>query len=457
MMENSNEVIVAIATASGRGGVGIVRLSGDNLDGYMEAILGQKIGSRKAVYSAFLDHSGNPIDQGVAVYYPAPNSFTGESVLELQGHGGTIILDALVGRCLQLGARLARPGEFSERAFLNDKMDLTQAEAVADLINAGSIEAARSAVLSMQGEFSKLVAELVEKLILVRMYVEAAIDFPEEEIDFLKDKVLFQKLDDLSEDLQAVLEKAARGARLNDGLKLVLAGKPNVGKSSLLNAFAHRDVAIVTPVAGTTRDVLRETVTYQGLTLNFVDTAGLRSTDDEIEAEGVRRARREINSADYVVLVVDSYDDADADVDTTALYTEFFDEKEGVSQKLVVLRNKADLSGITPGIVDGDVPTFAVSAKEQSGFDPFFDFFCAESGLTDQSEGVFSARRRHLIALEKALQLVKSGTLQLRQAGAGELLAEDLRQAQTTLSEITGEFTSDDLLGRIFSSFCIGK
>ena len=453
-MENNTDVIVAIATAPGRGGVGIVRLAGDNIDPYMKAILGRIIKPRCAVYSSFFDHSNNPIDQGVAIFYQTPNSFTGESVLELQGHGGMVVLDALVSRCIRLGARLARPGEFSERAFINGKMDLTQAEAVSDLIDAGSIEAARSAVLSMQGEFSKLVTALVESLIQLRIYVEAAIDFPEEEIDFLQDGALFQRLDSLSEELQAVLVKAARGARLNDGLKLVLAGKPNAGKSSLLNAFADRDIAIVTPVPGTTRDVLRETVTYKGLTLNFVDTAGLRPTDDEIEAEGVRRARREIDNADFVVLVVDSYDDAD--VDTVALFTEFFNKPVG-SQKFVVLKNKADLSGITPGIVDGDVPTFAVSATEQLGFDSFFDFLRADSGLTDQSEGVFSARRRHIVALEKTLELVKAGTLQLRQAGAGELLAEDLRQAQTTLSEITGEFTSDDLLGRIFSSFCIGK
>ena len=453
-MENNTDVIVAIATAPGRGGVGIVRLSGDNIDPYMKAILGRTIKPRCAVYSSFFDHSNNPIDQGVAIFYPTPNSFTGESVLELQGHGGMVVLDALVSRCIRLGARLARPGEFSERAFINGKMDLTQAEAVSDLIDACSIEAARSAVLSMQGEFSKLVTALVESLIQLRIYVEAAIDFPEEEIDFLQDEALFQRLDSLSEELQAVLVKAARGARLNDGLKLVLAGKPNAGKSSLLNAFADRDIAIVTPVAGTTRDVLRETVVYKGLTLNFVDTAGLRSTDDEIEAEGVRRARIEIDSADYVVLVVDSYDDAG--VDTANLSTEFFNQAVG-SQKFVVLKNKADLSGITPGIVDGDVPTFAVSATEQSGFDSFFDYLRAESGLADQSEGVFSARRRHIVALEKTLELVKAGTLQLRKAGAGELLAEDLRQAQTTLSEITGEFTSDDLLGRIFSSFCIGK
>ncbi len=455
MMENDKDVIVAIATAPGRGGVGIVRLSGDNVDLYMEAILGRKINPRSAVYSSFLDHTNKPIDQGVAIFYPSPNSFTGESVLELQGHGGMVVLDALVSRCIKLGARLARPGEFSERAFVNGKMDLTQAEAVADLINAGSIEAARSAVLSMQGGFSTLVTELLETLIQLRIYVEAAIDFPEEEIDFLKDTALFQRLDNLSEQLRTVLIQAARGARLNDGLKLVLAGKPNAGKSSLLNAFADRDVAIVTSVAGTTRDVLRETVTYKGLTLNFVDTAGLRSTNNEIEAEGIRRAQREMESADYVVLVVDSVDNSK--VDTTALLTEFFSEKERVTQKFVILLNKSDLSGITSDVLHGGVPVFAVSATKQMGFDAFFDYLRAESGLTDQTEGVFSARRRHIIALEKTLELVKTGTLQLRQAGAGELLAEDLRQAQVTLSEITGEFTSDDLLGRIFSSFCIGK
>ncbi|MDG1475411.1 MAG: tRNA uridine-5-carboxymethylaminomethyl(34) synthesis GTPase MnmE [Porticoccaceae bacterium] len=455
MLQNDKDTIVAIATGSGRGGVGVVRLSGENLDVYIKQLTTAVVTPRKAIFSEFLDDSGVAIDEGLLLYFPSPNSFTGESVLELQGHGGPIILDALVKRCISLGARLARPGEFSERAFINNKMDLAQAEAVADLINASSVEAARSAVRSMQGEFSTLVNTLVEDMIKIRIYVEAAIDFPEEEIDFLSNDSLFSDLDTLAKNMRSLLTKASQGALLKEGLTLVLAGKPNAGKSSLLNALAGYDAAIVTPVAGTTRDVLREKITIRGLPLNIIDTAGLRDTADEIEAEGVRRAWREIETADYVLFLADSTDNIQCDF--KSIWPEFFKRYPDSNQKLVLLLNKIDLSGLTQGELNLKKNTFAISAKKQIGLEPFFDYICQDAGYLNQTEGVFSARRRHLTALEAGLDLVVTGTQQLRLAGAGELLAEDLRQAQKELSEITGQFTSDDLLGRIFSSFCIGK
>ena len=455
MLQNDKDTIVAIATATGRGGVGVVRLSGKDLHVYIQGMIGREILPRQASYCRFLDAAGEIIDQGVALYFPAPHSFTGESVLELQGHGGMVILDALVQRCVSLGARVARPGEFSERAFINDKMDLAQAEAIADLIDASSIEAAKSAVRSMQGDFSKLINQLVEEMIEIRIYVEAAIDFPEEEIDFLQDEKLFSALDKLTQDITIVLEKAQQGSLLKDGLTLVLAGRPNAGKSSLLNSLAGNETAIVTPVAGTTRDVLREKIMLNGLPLNIVDTAGLRDTDNEIEAEGVRRAWREIEAADQILFIVDSAQDQAPSLQS--VWPEFFDRYPNSKQQLTLVLNKIDISGLSAGAVPGVQTAFAISAKEQIGFDALVDHLQKSAGFLGHSEGLFSARRRHLVSLEKALNLVTIGIAQLRDAGAGELLAEDLRQGQKELSEITGQFTSDDLLGRIFSSFCIGK
>ena len=455
MLQNDKDTIVAIATATGRGGVGVVRLSGKDLHVYIQGMIGREILPRQASYCRFLDAAGEIIDQGVALYFPAPHSFTGESVLELQGHGGMVILDALVQRCVSLGARVARPGEFSERAFINDKMDLAQAEAIADLIDASSIEAAKSAVRSMQGDFSKLINQLVEEMIEIRIYVEAAIDFPEEEIDFLQDEKLFSALDKLTQDITIVLEKAQQGSLLKDGLTLVLAGRPNAGKSSLLNSLAGNETAIVTPVAGTTRDVLREKIMLNGLPLNIVDTAGLRDTDNEIEAEGVRRAWREIEAADQILFIVDSAQDQAPSLQS--VWPEFFDRYPNSKQQLTLVLNKIDISGLSAGAVPGVQTAFAISAKEQIGFDALVDHLQKSAGFLGHSEGLFSARRRHLVSLEKALNLVTIGIGQLRDAGAGELLAEDLRQGQKELSEITGQFTSDDLLGRIFSSFCIGK
>jgi tRNA modification GTPase len=395
------------------------------------------------------------LDEGVAIYFPAPASFTGEHVLELQGHGGPVILDALVKRCVELGARLARPGEFSERAFLNDKLDLAQAEAIADLIDASSVQAARSAVRSLQGDFSRLVNQLVERTIAIRIYVEAAIDFPEEEIDFLADERLADNLAGLVEDLSDTLNKAQQGSLLRDGMTVVLAGKPNAGKSSLLNALAGREAAIVTAQAGTTRDVLRETITLDGMPLHIVDTAGLRESDDIVEREGIRRAWHEIDQADQVLFLVDATETDNPDL--RAIWPEYFEGQGSSRQPITVVLNKVDQSGHRAGRHQIGSNTFALSAKYGAGVDVLVDHLKSSMGFESTGEGLFSARRRHLAALQQALDLVTTGRRQLSCSGAGELLAEDLRQAQSCLSEITGTFTSDDLLGRIFSSFCIGK
>ncbi len=457
MLQNNKDVIVAVATAPGRGGVGVVRLSGAvDLTSYLLGLLGKdSLKPRQATYCRFRDAEGESIDEGIALFFANPGSFTGENVLELQGHGGTVVLDRLVQRCVELGARLARPGEFSERAFLNDKMDLAQAEAIADLIDASSFQAARSAVRSMQGEFSVLINQLVEQMIELRIYVEAAIDFPEEEIDFLADERLHNNLHDLATNLRNILIRAQQGSLLRDGMTLVLAGKPNAGKSSLLNALAGNDAAIVTSVAGTTRDVLRERILLNGLPLNIVDTAGLRDSDDEIEQEGVRRAWAEIEKADLILFVVDATETDNPNL--SAIWPEYFSRCPNSRQPVTLILNKIDRSGHVAGAVSGRERTFAISAKEKTGFTALSDYLQQSIGFEGQAEGLFSARRRHLDALDKALSLVTVGIAQLEGAGAGELLAEDLRQAQQHLSEITGQFTSDDLLGRIFSSFCIGK
>ncbi|MBT5796515.1 MAG: tRNA uridine-5-carboxymethylaminomethyl(34) synthesis GTPase MnmE, partial [Porticoccaceae bacterium] len=361
MFQNNKDTIVAIATAAGRGGVGVVRLSGSDVLPFINNLIGKPLLPRRATYSVFSDAEGEAIDEGVALHFPGPSSFTGESILELQGHGGMVVLDRLVRRCVELGARVARPGEFSERAFFNDKMDLAQAEAIADLIDASSVEAARSAVRSMQGEFSQLINELVETMIQVRIFVEAAIDFPEEEIDFLQDKMLAANLDQLSTDLTAVLAQAQQGAILRDGLTVVLAGKPNAGKSSLLNALAGIDAAIVTAVPGTTRDVLRERITLGGLPLNIIDTAGLRDSDDEIEQEGVRRAWKEIANADQVLFVADATDTSNPKLEE--LWPEYFQRNLGSTQSVTLLLNKIDLSGHQPGEIDE--ATLAISVKDK--------------------------------------------------------------------------------------------
>ncbi|GJN46260.1 tRNA uridine-5-carboxymethylaminomethyl(34) synthesis GTPase MnmE [Pseudomonas tohonis] len=455
-MNAPRETIAAVATAQGRGGVGIVRVSGPQASHIAQAVAGRQLKPRYAHYGPFHDASGATLDEGLALYFPGPNSFTGEDVLELQGHGGPVVLDLLLRRCLELGARQARPGEFSERAFLNDKLDLAQAEAIADLIEASSAQAARNALRSLQGEFSRRVHALTEKLIQLRIYVEATIDFPEEEIDFLADGHVLGLLDGVRENLSTVLREAGQGALLREGMTVVIAGRPNAGKSSLLNALAGREAAIVTDIAGTTRDVLREHIHIDGMPLHVVDTAGLRDTDDHVEKIGVERALKAIAEADRVLLVVDATSAESAD--PFALWPEFLDSRPDPA-KVTLIRNKADLSGDTIDLqssADGHV-TLSLSARSGDGLELLREHLKACMGYEQTAESSFSARRRHLEALRQASAHLEHGRNQLTAAGAGELLAEDLRHAQQALGEITGAFSSDDLLGRIFSSFCIGK
>lgn len=450
------QTIAAVATAQGRGGVGIVRVSGPLARAAAQAFTERELKPRNAHYGPFYGENGEVLDEGIALYFPGPNSFTGEDVLELQGHGGPIVLDMLLQRCIELGCRLARPGEFSERAFLNDKLDLAQAEAIADLIEASSAQAARNALRSLQGAFSHRVHNLTEQLISLRIYVEAAIDFPEEEIDFLADGHVLRMLDKVREELSTVKREAGQGALLRDGMTVVIAGRPNAGKSSLLNALAGREAAIVTEIAGTTRDVLREHIHIDGMPLHVVDTAGLRDTEDQVEKIGVQRALKAIGEADRVLLVVDATA-PEAD-DPFALWPEFLEQRPDPA-KVTLIRNKADLSGEAVSLevsADGHV-TISLSARSTDGLDLLREHLKACMGYEQTSESSFSARRRHLEALQHASDALEHGRAQLTLAGAGELLAEDLRMAQQSLGEITGAFSSDDLLGRIFSSFCIGK
>lgn len=448
------DTIAALATPPGRGGVGIIRLSGPESAVIALQILGVSPTPRHAHYGPFHAQSG-VIDQGIALYFTGPNSFTGEDVLELQGHGGPVIMDMLLERCLQLGARLARPGEFSERAFFNDKLDLAQAEAIADLIDATSKHAAENAVRSLQGEFSNLVHALVQRLIELRVYVEAAIDFPEEEIDFLADGHVARHLEEINNELKKVRDAAGQGALMREGMNVVIAGRPNAGKSSLLNALTEQDTAIVTDIAGTTRDVLREHIHLEGMPLHIIDTAGLRDTPDAVEKIGVARAWSEIEKADRVLLLVDA--STSQATDPLEIWPEFV-ERLPDRTRLTLIRNKIDTSQETPGIdLSTPHPTLRLSAKTGDGVDNLKQHLKDIMGYAATTEGRFSARRRHLDALDRAHDALQAGTSQLQGYGAGELLAEDLRDAQQALGEITGDFSADDLLGEIFGSFCIGK
>lgn len=452
----TTDTIAAIATATGRGGVGIVRVSGPKAGLVAEQLLRLKLQPRHAHYCDFQSRAGEVIDQGIALFFPGPNSFTGEDVLELQGHGGPVILDLLLREITQLGIRLARPGEFSERAFLNDKLDLAQAEAIADLIDATTEQAARNALHSLQGAFSKRIHELVEALIHLRIYVEASIDFPEEEIDFLSDGKVARDLDGIVSKLDKVFKEARQGALVRDGMRVVIAGRPNAGKSSLLNALSGRESAIVTSIEGTTRDVLREHIHIDGMPLHIIDTAGLRDSPDEVEQIGIQRAWQEIQRADRVLLLVDSRQSQLTNPHD--IWPEFVDQLQNPS-KITLVRNKIDLSEEAAGLfssTSGDT-YIGISAATGAGIDALKDHLKTIMGFSDTSESGFTARRRHLDALERAQTFLASGTAQLQGYAAGELLAEDLRHAQNALGEITGEFTPDDLLGRIFSSFCIGK
>ncbi|MDV7105704.1 tRNA uridine-5-carboxymethylaminomethyl(34) synthesis GTPase MnmE [Vibrio sp. TH_r3] len=450
------DTIVAQATAPGRGGVGIIRVSGPKASVVAEAITGKQLKARYAEYIAFKSEDGTELDQGIALYFPNPHSFTGEDVLELQGHGGPVVMDMLIKRILQIDdLRPARPGEFSERAFMNDKMDLTQAEAIADLIDASSEEAARSALQSLQGQFSNKIKTLVDSLIYLRIYVEAAIDFPEEEIDFLADGKVSTDLQNIIDNLQAVKVEANQGSIMREGMKVVIAGRPNAGKSSLLNALSGKDSAIVTDIAGTTRDVLREHIHIDGMPIHIIDTAGLRDASDEVERIGINRAWEEISQADRVLFMVDGTT-TDA-TDPKEIWPDFIDRLPS-NIGMTVIRNKADQTNESLGICHVNDPTLIrLSAKTGEGVDALKSHLKECMGFTGSNEGGFMARRRHLEALNKAAEHLYIGQQQLEGFMAGELLAEELRISQQYLNEITGEFSSDDLLGKIFSSFCIGK
>ena len=460
MQTTHTDTIVAQATPPGRGGVGIIRVSGPKALDVAKALLNVELTPRIATYTGFHDANQEVIDQGIALYFKAPHSFTGEDVVEFQGHGGPVIMDMLLEAILQIkSVRLARPGEFSEQAFLNDKLDLAQAEAIADLIDASSKQAARSAVRSLQGDFSKHIHTLSEAIIHLRMYVEAAIDFPDEEIDFLSDGKVTQDLADIIRDVNHIREQAKQGTLLREGMQVVIAGRPNAGKSSLLNALAGRESAIVTDIAGTTRDVLKEHINVNGMPLHVIDTAGLRDSPDKVEQIGIARAWEAINDADRVLFVVDST--TSSDIDPYQIWPEFM-QRLPAGMPVTVIRNKADISGDNVTLQQVDTPhgpfsVIALSANTGQGVELLRDHLSQSMGLNTTTEGQFIARRRHIDAIDNTLEHLQIGEQQLHDNLAGELLAEELRLAHQHLTEITGEFSSDDLLGRIFSSFCIGK
>ena len=442
------DTIAAIATPPGNGGVGVIRISGALVPEIAQQLLNKSLTPRLASYSAFKDADGSTLDSGIALLFPAPASFTGEHVLELQGHGGSVVLDMLLRRVIALGARLANPGEFTERAFLNNKLDLAQAEAIADLIASSTEQSVRSAQKSMQGVFSSQINQLLEKLTDLRIYVEAAIDFVDEEIDFLSDGVVENRIINLLESIKQIQKTAQQGRLLREGMTIVLAGKPNAGKSSLLNALAGHEAAIVTDIAGTTRDVLRERIQLDGMPLHIIDTAGLRDSDNIVEQEGIRRAREEMQKADKILLLIDA-----KDPDSESLL-------ETLPENIDITRiyNKIDLLHQSSAIEETEQGTsIYLSVKTGEGMDLLTQHLKQSVGFNEAADNVFIARRRHLDALARSYVYVENALSQLQINQAGELVAEDLRLAQQSLGEITGQFTSDDLLGRIFSSFCIGK
>ena len=473
MLSRQTDPIAAIATAPGRGGVGIVRISGKALGPLVQVLCGRALKPREATYLPFRDAQGQPIDQGLALHFPAPHSYTGEDVLELQAHGGPVVLQLLLARCLGAGAqahpatgqpalpglRVAQPGEFTERAFLNDKIDLAQAEAIADLIDASTTAAARSASRSLTGAFSHEIHALRDALIHLRMLVEATLDFPEEEIDFLRKADARGQLSNLKQTLSQVMQRARQGALLREGIKVVIAGQPNAGKSSLLNALAGAELAIVTPIAGTTRDKVQQTIQIEGVPLHIIDTAGLRDSDDEVERIGIARAWDEIAGADAVLFLHDlarrdamDYRAADAVIESTLA------EKLPSSVPVIDVWNKVDCVPGAAQPASAGRAAVHLSARTGEGLDALRRILLEVAGWQSAPEGVYIARARHVQALRTVQQHLEEAAAQLDALGpALDLLAEELRLAQNALSSITGEFSSDDLLGVIFSSFCIGK
>lgn len=451
-----SDTIAAIATPPGRGGVGIVRVSGTKVKDICKSLINVIPPARFAKFSPFLNADGSQIDEGLSLYFAGPNSFTGEDVLELHAHGGPIVLDMLLRRITDLGARIAKAGEFSERAFLNNKMDLLQVEAVAELINASSEQAAVAAARSLQGVFSRKINDLVEGLIRLRLYVEAAIDFPEEEIDFLADTHVQNSLTALLEQVSEIYKQAKYGALLSEGINAAIIGQPNVGKSTLINVLTGQDLAIVTPIAGTTRDTIKAHIAIDGLLLNVIDTAGLHDTDDLVEREGIKRTLQAMELADLILLVVDGA--RTTEYNPSTLYPEL-QQQTKAGAKVIVVVNKIDQLNVAPYVEQCDgYSLVAISAHTDNGIDLLREHIKVVAGVQHNPEGgLFLARRRHLDALMRAQNHIVNGQTQLTCNAAGELLAEELKQAQQTLGEITGEFTSDDLLGRIFSEFCIGK
>ena len=447
-MIHKSDTICALATAYGQSGIGVIRVTGPLSKSISKKILHQDLQPRYAYYGSFFDNDNNLIDKGVAIAFPGPNSYTGEDVVEFQGHGGVSVIRKLLATIISLDVRVAEPGEFTKRAFLNGKMDLVQAEAVQDLIQSSSEESALSAVRSLTGEFSEKINQILSELIALRVFVEATIDFSDEEIDFLESHEVSSKLYSLKLTLLNILESANQGAILRDGIHVAIAGKPNAGKSSLLNSLTKQPSAIVTDVAGTTRDVLKETIQIDGMPIHIIDTAGLHNSDNIIEQEGIRRAHTEINNADVVLLV---YDASDKSVDLSILPKSVKDKPK------IVIKNKIDLTGSKTGIQKiQNNPEISISAKNGDGINIVRKSLADFAGLNSNTEGVFLARKRHIIAINETLSFINSAISQL-DGGASELVAEDLRQAGMHLGQITGEFSSDDLLGQIFSSFCIGK
>ena len=447
MPHYARDTIVAAATPPGKGGIGIVRISGDDAERLATAMLGNVPEPRLATHAKIHDRNGNELDSGIALYFPEPASYTGEAVLEFHGHGGPVVVAAVIGAAVELGARRAEPGEFSKRAFLNGKLDLVQAEAIADLIDSGTSQAARAALRSLSGSFSSAVEDLQQELINLRLHVEAAIDFPEDEIDFLSDQDLLRKIAECTEAFAKLQREAGIGRVLRDGLQVVIVGKPNVGKSSLLNLLSGQEAAIVTEVAGTTRDILRERIEIDGMAVELVDTAGLREDPDRIEAEGIRRAREALKNADGALWIQDASESVAGKPD----------EEIPGDIPVIILRNKIDVTGDPPGPSISDESTLNVSAKTGAGIDDLREALRRLAGYQDLGEGAFTARRRHVEAIAMAAEHFQRGREALEQQKAGELFAEDLRLSHQALGEVTGAISSDDLLGRIFSEFCIGK